>query len=133
MSAFAGVATARTDVKRLLSRLLLAGLATSAPLAGAHASLDRATPAAGSMVHRSPPRLELRFTQRLEPAFSEVRVEDRDGKRVDKGDPEVDRANATLLRVSLPTLAPGTYRVKWRVLAVDTHVSEGAFTFDVAP
>ncbi len=37
-----------------------------------------------------------------------------------------------LLRVSLPNLAPGTYRVMWRVLSVDTHVSEGDFTFDVA-
>jgi methionine-rich copper-binding protein CopC len=121
-------------MKGLLSCLLLAGLAaTSASLAGAHASLDRAEPAVGSTVHGSPPQLRLRFTQRLEPAFSKVQVRDRSGKQVDKGDPEVDRTDATLLRVSLPKLAPGRYRVKWRVLAVDTHVSEGAFTFDVAP
>jgi len=27
----------------------------------------------------------------------------------------------------------GTYRVASRVLSVDTHVTEGDFTFDVAP
>ena len=41
--------------------------------------------------------------------------------------------DAKVLHVSLPKLAPGTYRVKWRVLSVDTHVSEGEFTIDVAP
>ena len=121
-------------MKRLLSTLLVAAIpAASASLAGAHASLDRAAPAAGSAVHGSPPQLKLWFTQRVEPAFSKVRVLDRNGKQVAKDDPEVDRTDATLLRVSLPKLPPGRYRVKWRVLAVDTHVSEGAFTFDVAP
>ena len=121
-------------MKRLLLPLLFAAsAATLVPLADAHANLDRATPAAGSAVHGSPKELRLWFTQRLEPAFSKVRVFDRNGKQVDKGDPEVDGKDATLLRVSLPKLAPGRYRVKWRVLAVDTHVSEGAFTFDVVP
>ncbi len=119
-------------MKRLLSRILIAAL-TALPVspAGAHAYLDRAEPAAGSAVHGSPPQLRLWFTERLEPAFSKVRVLDRNGKQVDKGDPEVDRADARLLRLSLPKLAPGTYRVKWRVLSVDTHVSKGDFTFNV--
>ena len=121
-------------MKRFLPCLLLAGLAaTSAPLAGAHASLDRAEPAVGSAVHGSPTELKLWFTQRIEPAFSKVQVLDRSGKQVDKGDSEVDRTDATLFRVSLPKLGPGRYRVKWRVLSVDTHVSEGAFAFDVVP
>jgi methionine-rich copper-binding protein CopC len=62
-----------------------------------------------------------------------MQVLDRSGKRVDKGDPQVDRADAALLLVSVPQLTPGTYRVTWRVLSVDTHVTEGDFTFDVAP
>ena len=41
--------------------------------------------------------------------------------------------SSTVLLVSLPQLAPGTYKVTWRVLSVDTHVTEGDFTFDVAP
>jgi methionine-rich copper-binding protein CopC len=118
------------------SILAIATLAVASVIvtpAGAHAFLDHAMPAVGSAVHGSPAQLKLWFTQELEPAFSTVQVLDRDGKRVDKGDPQVDHADATELVVSLPQLAPGTYRVTWRVLSVDTHVTEGNFTFDVAP
>ena len=103
------------------------------PPAGAHAFLDHALPAVGSTVHTPPAQVELWFTQQLEPAFSSVRVADQRGRQVDKGDAKVDSADATLFRVSLPQLAPGTYRVTWRVLSIDTHVTEGDFTFDVAP
>lgn len=121
-------------MRRLLWGLLIAVLSVlSFSPAGAHSRLERASPAAGSTIQRSPPQLKLWFTERLEPAFSKVRVLDRNGKQVDKADPEVDGADAKLLRVSLPKLAPGTYRVQWRVLSVDTHVIEGDFTFDVAP
>jgi len=122
-------------MKRWLSRLFFAFASATmfVSLAGAHAFLDHATPAVGSSVHGAPAQVKLWFTQQLEPAFSSVRVLDRSGKQVDKGDPQVDRANAMLLQVSLPQLAPGTYRVAWRVLSVDTHVTEGDFTFDVVP
>jgi len=33
--------------------------------------------------------------------------------------------------VSLPPLPNGTYRVFWRVLSVDTHATEGDYTFEV--
>ena len=75
----------------------------------------------------------MRFTQRIEAAFITVQVQDGAGRQVDGGDAAVDPSDATLLRVSLPRLAPGTYRVKWRVLSVDSHVTDGDFTFDVAP
>jgi len=121
-------------MKQWLSRLLaFASAMTFVSLAGAHAFLDHATPAVGSAVRASPAQVKLWFTQKLEPAFSSVRVLDRSGKQVDKGDPQVDRADATLLFVSLPQLAPGTYRVTWRVLSVDSHVTDGDFTFNVIP
>ena len=102
-----------------------------ASVAGAHARLDRATPAAGSTVHVSPLRVELRFTERLEPAFSKIRVFDPNGKQIDNGDLQVSRTDAKVLQVSLPQLSTGTYQVKWRVLSVDTHVIEGRFVFTV--
>ena len=115
------------------SLLLAALVAMTASHASAHAQLEWAEPAAGSAVHESPPRLKLWFSQRLERPFSKVRVLTPEGKQVDNRDSEVDRADARLLSVSLPKLSPGTYRVRWRVLSVDTHVNEGDFTFDVAP
>ncbi len=119
--------------RRLVSALTALTVAAMASVALAHGVLDRAQPAAGSVVQTSPPQVKLWFTQRLEPAFSRIRVLDHNGKQVDSGNAAVDRVDATLVVVSLPKLAPGRYRVSWRVVSVDTHVSEGHFTFDVAP
>jgi methionine-rich copper-binding protein CopC len=114
--------------------LLLAALAAlPAPHAAAHAKLERTAPAAGSAVRESPAHLTLWFSQRVEPAFSEVRVLDAKGEQVNNAKAQVDRKDAKQLDVSLPRLAPGTYRVQWRVLSVDTHVVEGRFTFHVLP
>ena len=41
--------------------------------------------------------------------------------------------NRTQLRVPLKALPPGNYKVIWRVLSVDTHRTEGNFTFRVGP
>ena len=104
----------------------------SAP-AAAHAFLDHAVPAVGSTVHESPQDIRLRFTEQLEPAFSHVQVADASGKEIDKGDSHVDASNASVLAVSVPALPPGKYRVQWRVVSVDTHVTEGDFTFEIEP
>jgi len=117
-------------MRPLLAALAL--LALSASAASAHAFLDRASPAVGSSVPRSPAAISLWFTQELEPAFSTLSVVDQAGTRVDGGDPEVDRNDATILRVTLKPLPPGTYKVIWRVVSVDTHPTEGTFTFRVA-
>jgi methionine-rich copper-binding protein CopC len=97
----------------------------------AHAFLDHATPAVGSTIRGTPDRVTLRFTQRLEPAFSRVQVYDARGKRIDKNDSKLSSDDASVLFVSLLPLTPGRYAVKWRVLSVDTHVTEGDFSFDV--
>jgi methionine-rich copper-binding protein CopC len=71
------------------------------------------------------------FTEELEPAFSKIQVFDSAGKEIDKRDGEVDASDKTLMSVSLPKLAPGTYKVKWSAVAVDTHHTTGTFTFTV--
>ncbi len=101
--------------------------------AEAHAFLDHASPAVGSTVHGSPAQVQIWFTQELEPAFSTLQVVDSSGKPVDKGDKHLDPKDATLFEVSLSELPPGKYRVLWHVLSVDTHTTEGNFTFTVAP
>lgn len=113
--------------------LALAVLLLGAAGAGAHAFLDRADPRVGSTVRTPPTQVRLWFTESLEPAFSSVQVVNEGGQRIDKGDGQVDPASPALLRISLPPLAPGTYKVIWRVLSVDTHVTEGDFMFRVAP
>ena len=111
----------------------LAVLLWGATSAGAHAFLDRADPRVGSTVRTPPAQVRLWFTESLEPQFSSVQVLNQGGQRVDKGESQVDLSNPAVLRISLPPLPPGTYKVIWRVLSVDSHVTEGDFTFRVAP
>lgn len=97
----------------------------------AHAFLDHADPAVGSTVPASPATIHLWFTQQLEPAFSSVTVTDKSGASVNDGSAAIDPSNQSELDVKLKHLTPGTYTVKWHVLSVDTHTTEGDFTFNV--
>jgi methionine-rich copper-binding protein CopC len=97
----------------------------------AHAHLVKAVPAAGGKLHDPPSEVTLRFNEKLEPAFSSVIVRDAAGKQIDKGDGKVDTSDRTLIRVTLPTLEPGVYKVEWRAMSADTHKINGDFTFKV--
>src|SRR6476620_7939052 len=111
-------------------RLFLIILAGTAQVE-AHAFLRDAEPAVGSTVQTSPKEVRIRFTENIEPAFSSIQVFDASGKEVDKRDVQLDRSDRALLRVSLPRLGAGIYKVVWRVVSVDTHVTNGNFTFQV--
>ncbi len=119
---------------KLFARIggLLVGLALSTA-AMAHAMLDRSTPPVGSSVKVAPGRVELWFSEPLEPAFSTVKVVDAGNRQVDARDAAVDKVDRKHLLVSISSLPPGRYRVVWRVVSVDAHATEGDFTFDVAP
>ena len=97
------------------------------PAAHAHAFLDHANPRVGSTVRTAPHEVTLWFTQKLEPSFSSAQVTDGSGARVDQG----AHAAGMQIHVSVKPLPPGTYRVRWKVLSVDTHTTEGSFTFRV--
>jgi copper resistance protein C len=99
-----------------------------AAAAQAHAFLDHASPLVGGTVASAPREVTLWFTQGLEPAFSRVEVSDSSGARVDQGNAQV---SGSTMRVGLKPLAAGTYRVRWHVLSVDTHTTQGSFTFHV--
>lgn len=102
------------------------------PAAFAHAFLERASPAVGSAVAGSPPALSLTYSEPVEPLFSSVRVTDSGGAPVDAGKP-VPKDDGRTLRVDLKPLKPGVYTVEWHVTSVDTHKTEGHFTFTVTP
>jgi methionine-rich copper-binding protein CopC len=108
----------------------LPALLFSASLAHAHALLDHASPLVGSTVRSAPRTISLWFTQKLESAFSTIEVRDTRGTRVDAGKARVG-GDGTMLQTALKALPPGTYQVHWRVLSVDTHTTEGNFSFSV--
>jgi copper resistance protein C len=102
-----------------------------AATAGAHAFLDHADPKVGSHVSQSPSEVKAWFTQQLEPDFSSLTVLDAKGNQVDKKDSRLDDKDKTLLIVSLPPLPDGQYTVKWHVVSVDTHHTQGDFKFTI--
>lgn len=99
----------------------------------AHAFLEHSDPSVGGKVHSAPAAVRIWFTEAIEPVFSRIQVLDATGKQVDKKDTHSDRSNRSVLEVSLPRLGPGTYKVVWRVVSVDTHRTNGDFTFEILP
>ena len=115
------------------ARLLAAAcIALAAAGAHAHAFLEHADPRVGSQVPAAPVEVKLWFTEPIEGAFSTLTVTDANGQRVDRADARVDASDKMLLRVSLQGLRPGAYTVHWRVVSIDTHVTQGEFVFRVA-
>ena len=112
-----------------MSVLMLAGLTE----VSAHPKLVSAEPTVDGTVSAAPNEVMLRFNERLEASFSSVVIRDADGKQVDKKDSKLDRSDRRILRVSVPALSPGLYKVEWHAMSADTHKVEGDFTFRVAP
>jgi methionine-rich copper-binding protein CopC len=108
--------------------MILLVLLLAAGEANAHAFLDHAEPRVGNKVATPPQQVTLWFTQKLESAFSTITVTNAAGQRVDSGK---TRVSGSQMSVSLRGGGSGTYHVNWHVLSVDTHTTEGNFTFQV--
>jgi hypothetical protein len=120
-------------VRATVCAIVCAGALLAPAGALAHAHLDRSAPAAGKTLTEAPKEVVLWFTEALEPKFSTIEVRDAKGAAMQAGPAAGVPGNTAQLRVPLKPLRPGTYTVKWRVLSVDTHRSQGAFTFRVGP
>jgi methionine-rich copper-binding protein CopC len=120
---------------KIISKGLLAAalVLASAAAAHAHAQLQSADPRVGSVVTAAPPVLTLNFSEAVEPALSSVQVTDAAGRRVDAGRLRVDKGTPQQVQVPLRALPAGQYNVRWRVISVDTHKTEGSFGFEVRP
>jgi copper resistance protein C len=108
--------------------LVLPLLVLGAPAAYAHAHLATAEPRVDSTVTTAPQEVSLSFTEGLESVYSTIEVRDAQGARVDEGAPQI---SGKIMRVGLKALSPGSYKVYWRALSVDTHKTEGNFSFQV--
>jgi methionine-rich copper-binding protein CopC len=114
-------------MRKLFVLVLLAAMFIAVE-AAAHAYLERSSPAAGA-AGKAPAEIRLWFSERLEPRFSRARLAAADGSAI--------AASATVsgkqIVLRVPRLAPGTYRVTWSIVSVDTHKTEGSFSFEVRP
>lgn len=99
--------------------------------AEAHAQLRHADPPVGASLGVAPAQVSLIFSEGVEPAFSSVTVTDAAGARVDRDDLRRDLAQITHLLLGLKSLSPGSYRVDWKVTSIDTHKTQGSYSFVV--
>lgn len=125
----------RVPIRRLVGAalLVLGAAALGTGPAHAHAFLRHASPAVGSTIATVPPEMTLDYTEGVEPRFSSVEVLNAQGQRVDAGDLHVAPDNQKRLIIGLKKLPPGAYTVQWHVVSVDTHHTEGKFSFSVQP
>ena len=110
--------------------LIIATAALLGPTAPAlaHARLRQATPAPGATLSTAPKQVSITFSEALEPKFSAIEVRNSSGKRFDNGPPRAGADSKTLI-VDLKPLPTGDYTVVWRATSVDTHKTDGSFSF----
>ena len=96
-----------------------------------HAKSVSSDPAARSVVSRSPEFITVLFNQQLEPAYSTILVTNSNGESVTDENAIVDSANNKRLTLALPVLAPGKYKVSYKVLSLDGHVVKSIYTFRI--
>ena len=99
------------------------------PAAQAHAIILESAPAQGSS-GPAPHRLVMRFNSRLERALCSLQLVGPHQRSIALLRPEPDAPPDTLT-YPLPPLAAGAYQVRWKVMAADGHVTEGAVAFTV--
>ena len=119
------------SARRTVAMVVLGSMMALPDLSHSHSLLVRSEPAQRSTVTRPPERVQMWFSERLEPAYATASVWNQAGKQVDGRDAAVDQSDPVLLSVSTPHLGPGRYTVRFRVLSVDGHVVESKYTFTV--
>ncbi|GAA0870077.1 copper resistance system metallochaperone PcoC [Brevundimonas basaltis] len=115
---------------RIWNLALVATVAAAvAGTAAAHARLVSATPAPDSIV-AAPRAVSLTFSERMVPAFSDFDLVGPDGATV-AVDAAVSDDGKTLSGAPAARLAPGVWRVNWRIASSDGHRMTGSYTFTV--
>ena len=114
---------------------LVAGFAFSlaAASAFAHAQLEQAFPAVGGTV-AAPSEIRLKFSEGVEPHFCTVALSADGAGAVPLGALSLDPVDPSVLIAKVgKALAPGVYTVTWHAVSVDTHKTQGSFSFTVMP
>ena len=119
----------------------LAALLLSAPLvllmvspASPHAIVLESSPVHDAVLERAPGQVTLRFNSKIEKRFTRITLAAGDRPPALVALPGDDDASPPdRIVIPLLPLAPGVYVLRYRVLAVDGHITEGALRFTVGP
>jgi methionine-rich copper-binding protein CopC len=117
-------------LKKCLTTVTLLGSLFAASSVFAHAHLKSQSPAADSTVS-APAELRLVFSEGVEATFTKVTLS-KDGNNVPVKSLATEGSDKkTLVVTPQAPLTAGAYKVEWHAVSVDTHKSEGAYSFKV--
>ncbi len=105
-------------------------LVSTASTASAHSFPEHEDPSAGATVAATPVQVTIKYDAPIEKLFDSLQVLDAAGQDKAAGMPQIS-ADGHELSVSVTPLSPGEYTVKWRVVCIDTHHTEGSYSFTV--
>jgi methionine-rich copper-binding protein CopC len=111
--------------------LSLATLTGYALVVSAHSFPESETPSAGQQVTSAPSEVAIIFDAPIEKLFAKLEVTGADGKNDAAGAPQISD-DGRRLSVKVNGLKPGDYMVKWAVVCIDTHHTQGSYTFSIA-
>ncbi|TCZ64095.1 copper resistance protein CopC [Roseicella aquatilis] len=117
-------------------RLLLGFIALPALArqAAAHAVVVASDPPAGAVLAAAPRHVTLRFNSRIDHARSRLLLVGPEGAQVPLDlAPEAEPALLAADLAPDAALAPGAWRLRWQVLAVDGHITRGDVPFTLQP
>ena len=117
--------------KCISAATLLAIITSYSTMASAHSFPEKETPAAGQKLASPPSEIIIDFDAPIEKLFAKLEVTGADGQNLAVGAPQVSD-DGIRLSIKLGALKPGDYTVKWAVLCIDTHHTNGSYTFTVA-
>ncbi|KAA0984482.1 copper homeostasis periplasmic binding protein CopC [Pseudomonas sp. ANT_J12] len=113
-------------LKKALTTAALLGSLLAASSVFAHAHLKSQVPAADSTVS-APTELRLVFSEGVEATFTKVTINGVPAKKLATEGSD----KKTLIVTPDAPLTAGEYKVEWHAVSVDTHKSEGAYSFKV--
>ena len=114
-------------MRRTMRHILIAALALWPGAGFAHAILLDSQPAAQGVAIPGPATISLRFNSRIDHARSRMALRQ---SGTDTVLPILPGSAADALTARV-LLAPGTYAIRWQVLAVDGHITRGDVPFTV--
>ncbi|WP_339071427.1 copper homeostasis periplasmic binding protein CopC [Pseudomonas idahonensis] len=120
------------SLKNLFTTTALLASLLGASSVFAHAHLKGSNPAANSSVV-APNELRLMFSEGVEAAFTQVTIS-KDSAPLEVKSLATEGTDKKTLVVT-PAATPlraGEYKVEWHAVSVDTHKSEGSYSFKVS-
>jgi methionine-rich copper-binding protein CopC len=105
-------------------------LAMTGSSASAHSFPEQQSPPAGATLKEPPAQIIIKYDAPIEKLFASLQVFNSSGQNQAAGKVEVS-TDGRKLSIPVSKLSPGEYTVQWSVVCIDTHRTQGSYSFTV--